>query len=891
MARNEKTIEGITEYAIYFDDIRVDHLVKSFEVNLGCDGGIGSASVDMLYAPMLYKTRVTDSQGFILDEDGIENMTNMKIFIKNIFNNKFILVFDGNIKGKSLSRSQGSYALTFTANDYMTWLNRTIVPLAIPVDQSLTASDKLRWKAQGINPQDKNIAKFDSINDINFRGETIKEIVSKVLKNTISSNKIYSDPDSVAAWDDAAKRIAILGDIDENLRKKKILDFVITNDVSVSSIYVMINDLIKTLLFEFYQDRDGVIKIKPPFWNEKVLKDHIIDPSLIISYVESVNWNNYFTRMLVTGGLEDIQEDSDEYAKSILTPVVAYALNTPSDIYTDFLNDVSYDDTTESNQIASWPTLRQGSNGTAVEQLQNILKELGYTEVAEIDGYFGALTRAAVQHFQKDSGLTIDGIVGGLTKTALKKKFQNSKVGNDAFLNGTTVEKKYGVSVYEAQQPLIKFSSADIITDGNKDACAALVDYSRFMLNLLNSSVTVANVQLIAMPWLRPGFNTWVDPLGIDKVFYVSAVTHQGGAQMGVFTNARLSFGRSSSGFTKDVTMFGSLKAKKDNVFVNQIFSEYKPEALGSAIGSSSEFVSMRNKFSAFYNSSSNDIIKADSKNPHFYELYGIADVFGGSSASTTTTAVSTLSTKTADKYLVSSWPSILRKGSKGSAVTHLQTFLTDMGYSLGSIDGDFGSKTYTAVVQFQKDSGLSADGVVGPNTKSKIKEREGYIAAGTASGNSYNIDSWSNLLYKGCSGQSVKDLQTLLLSLGYTEVGTVDGAFGSKTESAVKRFQKDNNLSADGVVGPKTKALLKNKVPGSNSVSVASTLAATTTSNLGTAKIFNEEYTLPQIQSKLTGLYSSSPSVIKTRRDRLKTIISQCDQYIQTHYIMSKDR
>ena len=59
-----------------------------------------------------------------------------------------------------------------------------------------------------------------------------------------------------------------------------------------------------------------------------------------------------------------------------------------------------------------------------------------------------------------------------------------------------------------------------------------------------------------------------------------------------------------------------------------------------------------------------------------------------------------------------------------------------------------------------------------------------------------------------GSSGDQVKQIQQKLASLGY-DVGTPDGVFGSKTQSAVKAFQRDNGLTADGVVGTKTLAAL----------------------------------------------------------------------------------
>ena len=56
-------------------------------------------------------------------------------------------------------------------------------------------------------------------------------------------------------------------------------------------------------------------------------------------------------------------------------------------------------------------------------------------------------------------------------------------------------------------------------------------------------------------------------------------------------------------------------------------------------------------------------------------------------------------------------------------------------------------------------------------------------------------------ILKQGSSDPAVGDLQEALKSLGY-DVGPVDGVFGSKTESAVKKFQQAREIAADGVVG-----------------------------------------------------------------------------------------
>jgi zinc D-Ala-D-Ala carboxypeptidase len=76
-------------------------------------------------------------------------------------------------------------------------------------------------------------------------------------------------------------------------------------------------------------------------------------------------------------------------------------------------------------------------------------------------------------------------------------------------------------------------------------------------------------------------------------------------------------------------------------------------------------------------------------------------------------------------------------------------------------------------------------------------------------------------MLKKGSRGTEVKKLQEQLNKLGYN-AGAVDGIFGSRTESAVKAFQKANGLVVDGIVGPKTQNKLNEKLkPKSQSSNV----------------------------------------------------------------------
>lgn len=67
----------------------------------------------------------------------------------------------------------------------------------------------------------------------------------------------------------------------------------------------------------------------------------------------------------------------------------------------------------------------------------------------------------------------------------------------------------------------------------------------------------------------------------------------------------------------------------------------------------------------------------------------------------------------------------VLSIGDTGEDVKKLQEQLVKLGYNVGSKgpDGDFGSKTYAAVIDFQRKHNLKDDGIVGPLTENAIKE------------------------------------------------------------------------------------------------------------------------------------------------------------------------
>ncbi|TAN54999.1 MAG: peptidoglycan-binding protein [Rhodospirillales bacterium] len=61
---------------------------------------------------------------------------------------------------------------------------------------------------------------------------------------------------------------------------------------------------------------------------------------------------------------------------------------------------------------------------------------------------------------------------------------------------------------------------------------------------------------------------------------------------------------------------------------------------------------------------------------------------------------------------------------------------------------------------------------------------------------------------------QFVKMVQEMLAKSGYMAPGQADGHLGPRTREAIKKFQGDNNLKADGHLTPEQYELLARKTP-----------------------------------------------------------------------------
>jgi len=136
-----------------------------------------------------------------------------------------------------------------------------------------------------------------------------------------------------------------------------------------------------------------------------------------------------------------------------------------------------------------------------------------------------------------------------------------------------------------------------------------------------------------------------------------------------------------------------------------------------------------------------------------------------------------------------------IRPGDRGPAVEDIQRRLRALGYDLGraGVDGIFLGATSTAVESFQRQLKLREDGFVGDQTWAALVDATFTLG-----------DRMLYLRVPHFHGRDVRSLQEALNVLGFA-CGQIDGIFGAFTERAVREFQRNAGLPADGIVGLET--------------------------------------------------------------------------------------
>lgn len=174
----------------------------------------------------------------------------------------------------------------------------------------------------------------------------------------------------------------------------------------------------------------------------------------------------------------------------------------------------------------------------------------------------------------------------------------------------------------------------------------------------------------------------------------------------------------------------------------------------------------------------------------------------------------------------------VITDGDRGEAVSRLQTHLSELGYNDMQgrplmIDNDFGRSTYSAVEAFQRDHGLSVDGVAGPKTWAALRDATRTASIHPSCVPSLHAEPVHTSAHVttsatipepalgplGLNTTDIRVLQEQLNTLGMTDhrgqALPVTGVYDNTTRIAVMGFQSEQGLPVTGLADLATHSLL----------------------------------------------------------------------------------
>lgn len=448
--------------------------------------------------------------------------------------------------------------------------------------------------------------------------------------------------------------------------------------------------------------------------------------------------------------------------------------------------------------------LKNGDSGVQVKYLQQGLRIM-CCNPGTIDSVFGAGTQAAVQKFQNDQGISADGIVGDETWNCLIAEIKpiQQALKNKGFYTGAIT----GIARESTYDAVISFQeSRQLAADGMVGAATrerlfdeSTGDEEEDMLPLTIGSRGdyVLNLQYgLRILCCSPG--------ALDGVF--------GSGTEAAVRKFQGKYNLSENGIVNAAT-WNRLKAE-----IRAIQEQLEDKGYGIARIDGLATSALVETIKSFQEDnwltadgqvgpSTYDILFSDmesgatdafplvvgSRGPQvLYFQYGLRincfnpngtdGVFGNGMRSAVNRYKAGKQLPEDGTVDVETWEAMR------ADIRPIQTALSGRGYAVGFIDGIATEAVYEAVLQFQRDHNLTADGMVGSSTKA-------LLLGGTSGGGTV-----SSTLRTGSNGSLVRYLQRMLQELEYDV--TVDGIFGQSTHNAIIDFQQKHALDADGVVG-----------------------------------------------------------------------------------------
>lgn len=458
-------------------------------------------------------------------------------------------------------------------------------------------------------------------------------------------------------------------------------------------------------------------------------------------------------------------------------------------------------------------SLKNGSTGAAVRELQQRLKDLGYY-TGTVDGDFGTGTENAVRAFQKANGLTQDGKAG---KNTLAKLYSNNAVPYSASQQGqqnqqNQQQNQNRVTPMPRPTATPNLTNARYLTvgySGNdvKRLQQRLIDLG-YLGGKANGDFGAATKAAVVAFQGRMGL--WDDGIaGPDTQAKLYSNSAKKASSMAAYTGESLKQGMNGDGvraLQKQLKKLGYYNGTVDGDYGSGTVTAVM--AFQQNNGLKADGIAGNATLNKLY---ADDVVKANGTIGNNNSNGNVIHSSSGTNASGVGSSQIGQSgnnnggmsgTGGITGQVSSTGYYTLQEGDKSDGVRKLQQALKNLGYYSGKVDGTYGSGTTSAVMAFQRMNNLTVDGKAGPATQRALY--------GT------NTDLTYSTLREGDEGPAVLNLQYTLYELGYYD-GEMNSVYGATTRDAVRAFQIANHLTpVDGVAGNKTlqKLYSSNAVP-----------------------------------------------------------------------------
>ncbi|WP_179124027.1 peptidoglycan-binding protein [Marinococcus halophilus] len=407
--------------------------------------------------------------------------------------------------------------------------------------------------------------------------------------------------------------------------------------------------------------------------------------------------------------------------------------------------------------------LKDGVTSPAAKAMKENLYTLGYLDIADPNERFGPQTEAAVKAFQRDHGLVVDGVAGPNTLAKLNEVLKKNNSSNE-----------------KDEKPV---STDTILKDGVASPAAKAMKQNLYTLGYLD--IADPNERFgpqteAAVKAFQRDHGLVVDGVaGPNTLAKLNEVLKKNNS-----SNEKNEKPISTDTVLKDGVTSSAAKAMKADLYTLGYLDIADPN---ERFGPQTEAA-----------------VKA------FQRDHGlVVDGVAGPNTLAKLNEVLKNSTKdedTEDEALDSD-STLLKDGVRSKAAKAMKADLYTLGYlDISEPTTHFGPITEAAVKDFQRDHGLVVDGIAGPKTLAKISEVLNNPPTDKDTEDE-ELDSDSTLLKDGVRSEAAKAMKADLYTLGYLDIAEPTTHFGPITEAAVKDFQRDHGLVADGIAGPKTLA------------------------------------------------------------------------------------